>query len=83
MRILAIGVVILLAATVATYLRYQSLSACDWMEQDMVAGSDLPKVVVQARIAASFLLDGVTDPTSMECLSAWWEYRVEGLPEES
>ena len=83
MRVLAIAVVLVLAATVATYVRYQSLSPCDWMEQDMADESDLPRVVIQARIAASFLLDGITDPTPVECLNAWWRYRVDGLPEES
>ncbi|MEM7227073.1 MAG: hypothetical protein AAF495_29165 [Pseudomonadota bacterium] len=80
---MAITVVVLLAATVATYVRYQSLSPCDWMQQDMVEESELPAVVVQTRIAAAFLLDGIIEPTPMECLNAWWRYRVDGLPEES
>lgn len=72
---------LLAAASVATWLRYGSLNPCDWMEQDRVERSGLPAMVVQAEIAARFLLDGITDPQPLDCLPAWWEQRAEQIPE--
>ena len=71
------------AAAGATYTRYQSFSPCDWMARDLEATTGLPSLVVQARIKALFLLDGVTDPDPVDCLLAWWDVRQEGLPPES
>ena len=71
-----------LAATVATYVRYESLDPCDWMEHDLADQTGLPRVVVEARIRAGFLLDGITEPGPGDCLLEWWEWRSEGLPEE-
>ncbi len=71
-----------LAATVATYVRYESLDPCDWMERDMAQQSGLPLLVVRARITAEFLLEGITKPSATECLSRWWEIRAEGVSQE-
>ena len=71
-----------LAATVATYVRYESLDPCDWMERDMARQSGLPRLVVRARIHAEFLLEGITEPSATECLSSWWEFRAEGASQE-
>ena len=82
MRRIAIylGVVIVLAAAAvgATYLRYESLSPCDWLEQDMARESGLPPIVSRGQITGAFLLEGITDPTSYQCLLEWWEFRLDG-----
>ena len=83
MKAVWLVVVLALAAAGATWYRYQSFSPCDWMAQDLEAQTGMPSLVVQARIKAYFLLDGVTDPGAMECLFAWWDVRQEGLPPES
>jgi hypothetical protein len=77
--LLVIGLAV--AATVATYARYESLDPCDWMEQDLARQSGLPLIVVRARIRAEFLLEGITEPTAADCLSRWWEIRADGLTE--
>ena len=77
--LLLIGLAV--AATAATYVRYESLDPCDWMEQDLARQSGLPPIVVRARIQAEFLLEGITEPTATDCLSGWWEIRAEGLGE--
>ena len=50
---------LLVVAVIATYARYESLDPCDWLEADMLAKSDLPRLVIEARIQARFLLDGI------------------------
>ena len=72
-----------LAATAATYVRYESLDPCDWMEQDLTRQSGLPLIVVRARLRAEFLLEGITEPSAYDCLSEWWKIRAEGLTEGS
>ena len=81
MKIATVLVGLLAAASIATWLRYDSLNPCDWMEQDRAERSGLPLLVVQAEIAARFLLDGITDPQPLDCLPAWWEQRAEEIPE--
>ncbi len=81
MRYLAILVLLVVAAAAATFARYESFSPCMWLEHDMARESDLPQLAIQAQIKASFLLDGVTDPTTTECLNKWWNFRLNGLPE--
>jgi hypothetical protein len=39
--------------------------------------------MVEAKIRAQFLLDGVTNPTTYQCLSAWWKVRAESASEKS
>ena len=81
MRIVSIVFVLAIAAVAATYWRYQSFDPCDWMAHDLEEQTGLPELIVQARIKAYFLLDGVADPGPQDCLLAWWEVRREGLPE--
>jgi len=76
-----IFLILILAAGVATYGRYQSLDPCVWLEKDMVAASEMPEIWVEARIRARFLLDGITSPTASECLQGWWSFRAEELAE--
>jgi hypothetical protein len=73
---------LLIAAVVATYVRYQSLDPCDWMMRDLAESSNLPDIVVAARVRSAFLLDGITEPTATDCLSGWWRLRSEMLPEK-
>ena len=73
---------LLIAAVVATYARYQSLDPCDWMMRDLAESSNLPGIVVAARVRSAFLLDGITEPTATDCLSGWWRLRSEMLPDE-
>ena len=80
-KVLFISCALLVAATAATYARYQSLHPCDWMEQDMVQTYELPALLIRARIHAAFMLDGVFDPDPGECLLKWWEFKAKGLPE--
>ena len=82
MRITLVLLVLLLAGIAATYARYESLSPCIWMERDLAAKSGLPEIVVKARIQAAFLLEGITEPDALQCLTEWWQLRSEGLPEE-
>ena len=71
----------ILAAGAGTYVRYQSLDPCVWLKKDMVKASEMPEIWVETRIAARFLLDGITEPTATECLRGWWSYRAEELAE--
>ena len=80
MKFVLIVIGLAVAATIATYARYQSLYPCDWMERDLVRQTELPSLVVRARIRAAFLIDGITDPGPYDCIMAWWEFRAEGLP---
>ncbi len=82
MRYALLVVGLALAATAATYVRYESLDPCDWMERDMAQQSGLPLLVVRARITAEFLLEGITDPSATDCLARWWEIRAEGVSQE-
>jgi hypothetical protein len=38
----------------------------------------MPRVVAQARIRAGFMLRGIVEPTSRECLEDWWRLKAEG-----
>lgn len=78
--IVVFGLIAIAAA--ATYLRYQSFSPCDWIETDLMEDSGQPQIVVQSRIQAHFLLNGIVDPDFGECLLGWWEFRLDGLAEE-
>ena len=77
MKILIVLVLLVAAAVSATWVRYASFDPCVWTEQDMVADSSLPALIVTARIRAGLLLDGVTEPTPKQCLYAWWQHRFE------
>ncbi len=82
MKYLAVVIGLAVVAAGATFVRYESFNPCDWIEADMVKSSDLPLLVVQSRIRAYFLLDGIVSPDFGECLLGWWEFRLEGIPEE-
>jgi hypothetical protein len=85
-RLVTIAVVVLLllvAAAVATYARYQSFSPCDWMEHDLVARTGQPLLVAQASIRASFLMQGIVDPSPQQCLVEWWRQRRNGAEADS
>ncbi len=77
MKFLIVLVLLAGAAVSATWVRYHSFDPCVWTEQDMLADSSLPALIVKARIKAAFLLDGVTEPTPKQCLYAWWQHRFE------
>ncbi len=81
MKWLSLASILVITAVVATYFRYQSLDPCDWMEQDLASESSLPLLVVQTKIRAEFLLDGITEPGPGDCLTAWWDLRSNGLSE--
>jgi hypothetical protein len=82
MRYLLIFVALLAAAAIATYLRYESLSPCVWLEKDMQAASGLPDLAVSTQIRAEFLLDGITEPDGWDCLLKWWDFKANGGPEQ-
>ncbi len=64
------------AAAVATVVRYGSLDPCAWLDHDTAELTGLPRLVAQAQVRAAFLLDGITDPTPGECLTAWWDLKA-------
>ncbi len=64
----------------ATYFWYGSLDPCDWTEQDMADRSGSPRIVARAAIHAKFLLDGITEPTSRDCLRGWWNFTTDDPP---
>ena len=72
----------MIAATVATYARYQSFSPCDWMEQEYAQETGLPRVLARGRVQGELLLRGVRSPDPVDCLMAWWQFRIEDLPEK-
>ena len=77
--LLTVLLLLAIAAAGATYGRYQSLDPCDWMEQDLAATFGLTALVVEARIRADFLLQGIVDPSPTDCLLEWWRLRRDGL----
>lgn len=82
MKYLVVIFGLLLVAVGATFMRYESFSPCDWIEADLAESSDLPLLVIQSRVSAYFLLDGIVNPDFGDCLLGWWEFRLEGIPEE-
>lgn len=61
----------------ATWVRYKSFDPCAWMQKEIGESFALSDLIVSARIKATFLLNGVTDPTLKQCLYTWWNYRFE------
>lgn len=82
MKYLVVVIALAVVAAGATFIRYESFSPCDWIETDLVAETNLPLIVVQSRVSAYFLLDGIVTPDFGECLLGWWEFRLDGIPEE-
>ncbi len=66
------------AASVATYVRYDSLDPCVWLVHDAAGQSGLPPVAEEARVRAAFLVRGIAEPGPYDCLDAWWRLRFEG-----
>ncbi len=79
MKYLAVAFMIVLMAVGATYYRYQSLSPCDWIERDLILQTGLPELVIQAKIKAEFLLQGIAEPSPSQCLVEWWRVRRESI----
>ena len=82
MKYIVLLVGLSLAASIATFVRYQSLHPCDWMEQDLSDQWSVPRLVARAKIRAEFLLDGVAEPGPSECLFGWWEMRAEAVEQK-
>lgn len=80
MKLVLVLILGIVAASTVTYARYGSFSPCDWMQQDLAQRSDLPLLVVQGRIRADFLIQGIIDPNPYDCVLAWWKFRAQGLP---
>jgi hypothetical protein len=70
--------IVAFAATAATYVRYQSFDACEWIAMDMAKRTSLPVMVWRGRVRAEFLLRGITDPDAADCVLAWWQERADG-----
>ncbi len=77
-RIAFLVIVLTLAGSAATYARYESLSPCDWMAQDLTRQSDMPLIVSESRVRANFLIQGITEPKPYQCVLAWWKFRADG-----
>ncbi|MBT5048349.1 MAG: hypothetical protein HOM58_07590 [Rhodospirillaceae bacterium] len=71
-------VIVALIASVATFVRYRSFDACEWIALDMADRTSLPTAIWRGRVKAQFLLLGVTDPGAGDCILAWWEERADG-----
>lgn len=66
------------AAVVATWVRYDSLHPCDWLERDVAKRFGVPPLVAEAKVRAEFLVSGVTEPSAGNCLTAWWDFKANG-----
>lgn len=77
MKYVLLVVGLAMAASVATYARYESLDPCVWLVRDATNQSGLPELAEETRIRAAFLLRGISEPGSYDCLEAWWRLRSE------
>ncbi len=75
MRWLILVVVLLIAATGSTFAGYGSLSPCRWLVIDTAAHTGLPEPMAAARARADMALRGDVDPSTGDCLRAWWRVR--------
>ncbi|MGE0254396.1 MAG: hypothetical protein AB7N54_08840 [Alphaproteobacteria bacterium] len=78
MKYLPVVVVLLLLAAGATWVRYGSLSPCDWMVTDLAEQLNVPEGVAALKIRTDLALRGITDPKPGECLVEWWRIRIDG-----
>lgn len=83
MRWLIFIVVLLIAATGATYAGYGSLSPCRWLVVDTAEHTGLPESLAAARARADMAVHGDLDPTSTDCLRAWWRVRFAGAQDDN
>ncbi len=79
MKYSLLALVIIVAAGAATLSRYGSLDPCVWMETDLAEQS----IVVQAKVRAKLLLEGIGEPGAYDCLTTWWEIRADEVLEGS
>ena len=75
MRWLMLVVLLLIAATGVTYADYGSLNPCRWLVIDTAEHTGLPESLAAARARADMALHGDVDPTTTDCLRAWWRVR--------
>ena len=78
MKYLGLILVLVVAASVATYVRYGSLHPCDWLVRDTARLLDLTPLMAEARVRGLFLLEGVADPDAGACVREWWRLRAQG-----
>lgn len=78
MKYLVLVAAAVVAAVIATLVRYESLHPCDWLEQDVAARLGVPPLVAEAKLRAEFLVSGVTEPAAGDCLTAWWDFKANG-----
>ena len=78
MKILVLVLALVGAAGIATVVRYGSVHPCVWLDQDTASETGLPDLLAQARVRAAFLLDGITEPSAANCLTAWWDLKANG-----
>ncbi len=75
MRWLLLIVVLLVAASGATYANYGGLSPCRWLAVDTAEHTGLPENIAAARARADMALHGDLDPDAVDCLRGWWRVR--------
>lgn len=83
MRYVAVGFALVVAALVATFMRYGSINPCEWLIVDTAHLRGLPLIVAETRVRAGFLVGGTTDPGYAQCLTAWWDLRAAGASAET
>ncbi len=72
---------LLVVAGGATYVGYGSLDPCRWLVVDTAEHTGLPEPLAAARARADMALHGNLDPTSTDCLHAWWRVRFASAQE--
>ncbi len=80
MKYLLIVVALIAVAAGGTLFRYGSFHPCEWLEQDVMRTSGFPPVVAQAQIRATFLVNGIVEPSGYDCLRHWWRLKADGKP---
>ena len=75
MRWLMLIVILLVAASGATYAGYGSLSPCRWLVIDTAEHTGLSESLAAARARADMAVHGDLQPTQLDCLNAWWRVR--------
>lgn len=78
MRYVAVGFALVVAALVATFVRYGSVDPCEWLILDTARLRELPLIVAETRVRAAFMVRGTTQPGYTACLTAWWDLRANG-----
>ncbi len=81
MRWILLIAVLLVAASGATYANYGSLSPCRWLVIDTAEYTGLAEPLAAARARADMALKGDIDPTTTDCVRAWWRVRFASAQE--